>query len=264
MKKILLALVLLLGTSSVVRTEAQNVSVNINIGSQPSWGPIGYDYVEFYYIPEMNVYYNVPMSSFYYYDRGGWISSRYLPYRYSNYDLYGMYKVVINDRYPWRYNTSHIRDYRRYRNYHNQPVIYRSNDRRYANRNTRNEWYDRNNRSNGRNTDQRYQDRKYTSGRPESGNRSGTQSGSDKSSSRRDATSGRGSDRVNSNPTQGRRPAATSGRETSVSGGRVTNTTTRESVGTRPDSGNTRRSDSSSSGRSSSGRDSGTTRSSRR
>ncbi|HCO68609.1 MAG TPA: hypothetical protein DIT04_12750 [Dysgonomonas sp.] len=131
MKKIILALSLIFVSASFVTSQAQHISVNININSQPAWGPVGYDYVDYYYIPEINVYYNVPSAVFYYMDRGRWISARYLPYSYRNYNLYGMYKVVLNTRDPWHYNRHHIRDYARYRNMRNQHVIYYAKDHRY-------------------------------------------------------------------------------------------------------------------------------------
>lgn len=131
MKKFILTLGLMIASVTFVTTQAQHISVSININSQPAWGPIGYDYVNYYYIPDINVYYNVPMSLFYYWDRGRWISARYLPYAYRHYDLYGMYKVVLNLNDPWHYNRHHIHDYARYKGVRNQHVIYYTDDRRY-------------------------------------------------------------------------------------------------------------------------------------
>lgn len=132
MKKFLLALGLLIGASSFYTSvEAQNISVNINIGRQPAWGPVGYDYVGYYYFPDLDVYYDVNGGLFVYSDRGRWISSRYLPYGYRDYDLYGLYKVVLNINDPWRYNRIHYRDYARYRGIRTQYVIRDSRDYRY-------------------------------------------------------------------------------------------------------------------------------------
>ena len=47
MKRILLLLALITG-SGIIATNAQ-VHVDINIGTQPVWGPVGYDYAEYYY-----------------------------------------------------------------------------------------------------------------------------------------------------------------------------------------------------------------------
>lgn len=142
MKKFILAIALMIASVTFVTTQAQHISVSININSQPAWGPIGYDYVNYYYIPDINVYYNVPMSLFYYWDRGRWISARYLPYAYRHYDLYGMYKVVLNLNDPWHYNRHHIHDYARYKGVRTQHVIYYTDDRRYnQSRNNTVSWY---------------------------------------------------------------------------------------------------------------------------
>ncbi|NDW08683.1 hypothetical protein [Dysgonomonas sp. 520] len=152
MKKLLLILALLIGSAAYNATDAQQVNININIGSQPAWGPVGYDYVDYYYMPDINVYYNVNLSLFYWLDRGRWISARYLPYRYHHYDFYHMHKVVINHRpEPWRYNNVHIKDYSRYKGHRNQAVIRYSNDSRYKNsRNNDVRWV-----NSGRNSSQR-------------------------------------------------------------------------------------------------------------
>lgn len=60
MKKFLLAFALLIGVASFYNTsEAQNINISINIGRQPAWGPVGYDYVDYYYMPDINCYFNV-------------------------------------------------------------------------------------------------------------------------------------------------------------------------------------------------------------
>lgn len=168
MKKLILAFALIIASATFVTAQAQHISVSININSQPAWGPVGYDYVDYYYIPEIDVYYNVPMSMFYYLDRGRWISSRYLPYSYRNYNLYGMYKVVLNTREPWHYHRHHVRDYARYRDVRNQHVIYYAKDKRY-NHSRRNTvaWYEggKHNKppkyNNDKRNDYRYNDRNH-------------------------------------------------------------------------------------------------------
>ncbi len=132
MKKIIciLGLGLMIGMLNINKVEAQvRVSVNINI--QPAWGPSGYDYVEYYYIPELDIYYDIINSLFYYNNRGRWYSAPYLPAAYGYYDFYSLYKVVLNDiHYPWRYNMRHRRLYSRYcYNYAQVPIFYMSNNR---------------------------------------------------------------------------------------------------------------------------------------
>lgn len=113
MKK-LFYITLLLGGIALAKPAEAQVSVSLNIGIQPQWGPVGYDYARYYYMPEMNVYYDVSNRYYHYYDGRRWRSHRSLPSRYRHYDLYRTHKVVINESSPWR-NHSHYYD--RYRNY---------------------------------------------------------------------------------------------------------------------------------------------------
>jgi hypothetical protein len=128
MKKILLISAILL-SAFCYKTEAQ-VRVNVNIGLQPVWGPVGYDYVDYYYLPDMDVYYDVPRGLFVFYDHGRWNFAASLPGRYGRYDLYHSYKVVINQRNPWDRDEYYRNHYRSYRERY-QPVIRDSRDNRY-------------------------------------------------------------------------------------------------------------------------------------
>lgn len=80
-----------------LHTAQAQVSVNVNIGNAPDWGPAGYSNVEYYYIPDVEAYYDIKASQFIYYGNGRWVRARYLPSQYRNYDLYNGYKVVLND-----------------------------------------------------------------------------------------------------------------------------------------------------------------------
>ncbi|TPG45329.1 hypothetical protein [Flavobacterium pectinovorum] len=77
-------------------TQAQ-VSVNVNIGTPPAWGPAGYTDVRYYYLPDLETYYDVSTSNYVYLNNGRWVRARSLPSVYRNYDLYNEYKVVLND-----------------------------------------------------------------------------------------------------------------------------------------------------------------------
>lgn len=92
-------------------TQAQ-VSVNVNIGSPPMWGPVGYSNVQYYYLPDVYAYYDIPSSMFIYQSGGVWVHRTYLPSRYRNYDLYNGYKVVMTD-YHGNKPYVHYEDYKR-------------------------------------------------------------------------------------------------------------------------------------------------------
>ena len=91
------------------------VAVNINIGSQPDWGPRGYDYVEYYYLPDIDCYYYVPRHQFVYISGGNWVFSANLPHTHRHYDLHRGYKVVINEPRAYRYHHRHKVKYARYK-----------------------------------------------------------------------------------------------------------------------------------------------------
>lgn len=141
MKKIILTLALGL-IVSLTAVQAQNLNVSINIGSQPAWGPVGYDYVDYYYMPDINCYYGVNTGMYVFLNGGRWVTAPYLPDYYRRYDFYNLYKVVLVGPDPWLYNNRHRHDYARFVGRPPQPMIRYSNDRRYAH-SRRNEhlWY---------------------------------------------------------------------------------------------------------------------------
>jgi hypothetical protein len=81
---------------SAIAAQTQ-VTVNVNVGSPPPWGPVGYTEVRYYYLPDVESYYDIHASRFICFVDGGWVHRANLPSRYKNYDLYDGYKVVITD-----------------------------------------------------------------------------------------------------------------------------------------------------------------------
>jgi hypothetical protein len=73
------------------------VSVRFNIGVQPQWAPLGYEGSRYYYLPDLEAYYDVETSMFIYFERNSWVHRTYLPRRYRNYDLYNCYKVGLEN-----------------------------------------------------------------------------------------------------------------------------------------------------------------------
>ena len=133
MKKLILSAAILLSCLTVKTVSAQvSVSLGVNIGSQPAWGPVGYDYVNYYYMPDIDTYYDVPTHSYIYFDNNVWVHRTYLPVRYRNYNLYNGYKVVINERNPWLRGGYYRTRYAGYRGRHDQVIIRNSRDARYA------------------------------------------------------------------------------------------------------------------------------------
>jgi hypothetical protein len=95
--------------------EAQ-ISVRVNLGVPPQWGPVGYSDVRYYYLPDVEAYYDVPSSMFIYYNGVSWVRRSSLPSRYRNYDLYSGYKVPMSDyrgRTPYSNFRQHKMQYAR-------------------------------------------------------------------------------------------------------------------------------------------------------
>ncbi|TDE44463.1 hypothetical protein E0I26_08845 [Flavobacterium rhamnosiphilum] len=114
--KLIIAGIILLVSSNTMQAQ---VSVNVNIGSPPAWGPVGYSSVDYYYLPDVQAYYDIRATQFIYFGGGKWIRSRNLPYQYRNYNLYNGYKVVLTDYHGSRpysnFNTHKVKYYKGYK-----------------------------------------------------------------------------------------------------------------------------------------------------
>jgi hypothetical protein len=126
---ILFAATLLAASSS---SSAQE-DVRNNIHCQPLWGPASYDYAEYYYMPEIGVYYDVSGSQFVYKNKSlTWEHSKRLPFPYQNTDLFSTYKAVINQPEPYLYHAFYVVLYHNYKAEHPRQLCIRdSNDSRY-------------------------------------------------------------------------------------------------------------------------------------
>lgn len=130
--------ILVLGTMLMTGPATAQLTggLNFNIGNQPAWGPTGYDHVDYYYLPDIETYYSVPEHKYYYYEGGRWIGRSQLPPRFHDYDVYHSYKVVVNERQPYRVHAKYRDQYVSYKGRHDQEVIRDSRDAKYfVNRN---------------------------------------------------------------------------------------------------------------------------------
>lgn len=126
-----------------------------NINAQPIWGPVGYDYVENYYMPEIESYYNVHSKMFMYMIDGKWLTSSKLPSRYNKYDLYHGYKVIINEQNPYLHFNKHRTKFISFWNKRNQEPIRDSREVKYfanSNHPMHNEWKNARNKINSSNS----------------------------------------------------------------------------------------------------------------
>lgn len=134
MKKIIFFAVMLISTLTFKLADAQvSISLGLNIGSQPAWGPTGYDHAEYYYMPDIDTYYDVPNHQYIYLSGSRWTRSGALPPRYANYNVYNGYKAVINEPSPWLHSATYRTKYAQYKGRRGQPVIRDSHDEHYQN-----------------------------------------------------------------------------------------------------------------------------------
>ena len=129
MKKMIILIAIFSLAFSKDSSSQVRLNVNVNIGSQPDWGPSGYDYVDYYYMPDYDVYYYVPRRQFVYLSGNNWIFGTALPARYGRVNLYNSYKVVINEPRPYLRNDVYGVKYSGYRGWNGRQPYNKGNIR---------------------------------------------------------------------------------------------------------------------------------------
>ncbi len=97
-------------------SNAVMAQVSVTIGSPPPWGPVGYAGVRYYYLPDVECYYDIESSKFIYYQPTGWVYASRLPSRYRHYNLYDGYKIVMTGyrgNTPYDHFSEHKRDFKK-------------------------------------------------------------------------------------------------------------------------------------------------------
>ena len=140
MKKLLFALLLLTGSATIGNSLQAQVTVNVNIGSQPAWASVGYDNTPYYYMPDLDIYYDVPAHVFVYLSNGRWVRTAVLPAVYQQYDLYQVYKVPLKESNAYLKHATHIKQYAAFKGKPGQTPIRDSKDDKYAS--NKNNWKD--------------------------------------------------------------------------------------------------------------------------
>jgi len=98
-------IVLLLTTTTQGQTE-----VKITFGTPPVWAPANRVETQYYYIPDVDAYYDVPQARFIYVENGKWVRNKALPYRYRNYNLRGGNIIYLTDyrgTSPYKFHKNH-------------------------------------------------------------------------------------------------------------------------------------------------------------
>jgi len=113
---------LFLVSSCYVRSRPQPVAVAptppvYRMPPPPPWAPPYYNtqQVRYYYLPDMQCYYDVYMQQYVYFDGFQWIHSPYAPAAYSGYDMNNSYVIVLNQNVndPWTNHNTYVNTYPR-------------------------------------------------------------------------------------------------------------------------------------------------------
>ena len=128
MKNIFLILVLIVFSQNYAQ-----IAVNVDLKTPPRWAPVAGPEVDYYYLPDVESYYDVRQGQFIYFGNGRWNHSKNLPVAYRSYDLFSGHKVVLNDYHgatPYVYFKKDKVKYYKFKGnkYKSQKVEYREKD----------------------------------------------------------------------------------------------------------------------------------------
>jgi len=84
--------------------------------SNPQWAPPYYSGARYYYLPDIECYYDLSTSEFIYLNDGMWSYSRSIPGIYSSFDLNDCFSVVLSVEVyrPWLHHQYYVSHYPRY------------------------------------------------------------------------------------------------------------------------------------------------------
>lgn len=132
------------------------LSVNVNIGApavvvrSAAWVPQNHVGVDFYYLPEIESYYDINAGLYVYLNNGNWCRTRYVPVQYRDYDLVHARRIALSGyrgNRPYAYYNNHNVRYYDNRNYNRGYVEGRRyNNDRYADNYRSYDRYDRDDR----------------------------------------------------------------------------------------------------------------------
>lgn len=91
--KILLQVLFLVVFTTSLKAQ---VKVDINLGTPPSWGP-AVSTEQYYFLPDIETYYDIRNSEYLYRNHGQWVRSRNVPKRYGNYNFNTGQVIVLKD-----------------------------------------------------------------------------------------------------------------------------------------------------------------------
>ncbi|HET9571325.1 MAG TPA: hypothetical protein VFP20_07970 [Bacteroidales bacterium] len=113
-----IAVVLLLTTSMLTGCMMMTPvrAVTTRSYDNPRWAPPYYNGARYYYLPDLELYYDLATREYIYLLDGQWYFSPYIPAMYRNYDLDNCFSVVLNVNVyrPWLHHQYYLSHYPRY------------------------------------------------------------------------------------------------------------------------------------------------------
>jgi hypothetical protein len=108
-KSIILSAILFSGLAFNSAKAQVSIHVGLNIPARPVYVPAPEpvyddnfdDSDDYYYLPEVEAYYSIPLNRYFYMDGSRWISAAYLPGAYRNYDWRSARRFEIRGRRPY-------------------------------------------------------------------------------------------------------------------------------------------------------------------
>jgi hypothetical protein len=122
-KKISIGLLMAISISGLIGCGTTSFTTGVHY-TNPSWALPYYSGVRYYYLPDIEAYYDLSDQDFVYLDNGQWLFSSTLPTIYSGYDLYNGFVIALNFNVfqPWMHHQYYVSHYPRY--YYNN--VYRN------------------------------------------------------------------------------------------------------------------------------------------
>jgi hypothetical protein len=109
MKYLILAILIGSGMLATPPASAQShVSIGIHSG----------DHSDYYYLPDIDMYYYIPQRQYVYLENGHWIFSLHLPARHHDYDFEHGRRIYVKGSRPYLHHDVHYQQYRSYANGH--------------------------------------------------------------------------------------------------------------------------------------------------
>ena len=95
---------------------SEGLNAQPNPYSLPPWAPAHIVGVRYYYLPDIETYYDIINQDFVYLENGQWLFSYSLPPMYSGYDLYNGFVITldVNVYQPWMHHHFYVSNYPRY------------------------------------------------------------------------------------------------------------------------------------------------------